>query len=624
EGLSQSTVTIGDPLAMTESLPTTEREPASETAAASAVSEPLVSPVADSGGRRTRIDSTFLTSKDREVLQRQAEKKTAELSSTSATDRKMKMLATKCDAAPSSSPLTYTIVNLDAVNSLLELTACRVCRGSVSIERETHDFGLAVKLKMHCGNCGDIGSEWSSRRVGGEANCNPFAINLLAARAMQGSGNGQTALNDIFADLGISHRGLHNKTFQHYLKTKLHPAAKEACKKTLTKCATAVKEVYEELNFGNPGNIAISFDGTWHTRGHSSRIGVATVIELFSGYVLDYVVLSNFCLGCECGPQPGNPEYDEWKARHLCQKNTTCKAGQMEVEAALILFQRSLSLHSLRYTTMLCDGDSRSYHAIEEAKVYGYIEVEKEDCTNHVQKLMGTALRNLVQKHKQDDGGRISGKGRLTGDLISKLTSYYGWALKSHAGNVDRMHSAVMATYYHITSTDEKKNHSLCPSGVDSWCKHNAATAKDEPPPKHRYKLPDNVSDALLPVYQRLADKRLLRRCRRGKTQNANEALHSVIWSLTPKHKHASLFAVETAVADAIMRFNVGMQQATSSILQELQLDQSCKGGQRAVEKDCHRSVRAARKRAASAAFQAAAKRRQRGKPHGDYSPGAF
>ncbi|KAM7284219.1 hypothetical protein ISCGN_001316 [Ixodes scapularis] len=197
---------------------------------------------------------------------------------------------------------------------------------------------------------------------------------------------------------------------------------------------------------------------------------------------------------------------------------------------------------------------------------------------------MGTALRNLVQKHKQDDGGRISGKGRLTGDLISKLTSYYGWALKSHAGNVDRMHSAVMATYYHITSTDEKKNHSLCPSGVDSWCKHNAATAKDEPPPKHRYKLPDNVSNALLPVYQRLADKRLLRRCRRGKTQNANEALHSVIWSLTPKHKHASLFAVETAVADAIMRFNVGKQQATSSILQELQLDQSCKGGQRAAE----------------------------------------
>lgn len=50
----------------------------------------------------------------------------------------------------------------------------------------------------------------------------------------------------------------------------------------------------------------------------------------------------------------------------------------MEVEAALILFERSRSVNGLRYTTVICDGDSRSYNAIQQAKVYGVIPVEAE------------------------------------------------------------------------------------------------------------------------------------------------------------------------------------------------------------------------------------------------------
>ncbi|KAH9372018.1 hypothetical protein HPB48_018557 [Haemaphysalis longicornis] len=97
----------------------------------------------------------------------------------------------------------------------------------------------------------------------------------------------------------------------------------------------------------------------------------------------------------------------------------------MEVEAALILSERSLAVNSLRYTTVICDGDNRSYHSIQQAKVYGFIPVEKEDCVNHDQKRMGTQLRAL-QKGKPSDGGRIGGRGRLTGDLVNKLTNYYG------------------------------------------------------------------------------------------------------------------------------------------------------------------------------------------------------
>ncbi|KAH7958748.1 hypothetical protein HPB49_004447 [Dermacentor silvarum] len=158
-------------------------------------------------------------------------------------------------------------------------------------------------------------------------------------------------------------------------------------------------------------------------RGHSSHIAVSAVIELFTGLVLDYVVLSNFCAGCQRGPKVGDPSYEEWKASHECQKNMDKKAGVMVVEAGLILFNRSLEKHSLRYATVLSHGDSRTFLALKEAKVYGYIEVDKEDCVNHVHKRMGTALRNALLTHKGPGSKPLGGRGRLTGDSVNKLSS---------------------------------------------------------------------------------------------------------------------------------------------------------------------------------------------------------
>ncbi|KAH7979610.1 hypothetical protein HPB49_010122 [Dermacentor silvarum] len=97
----------------------------------------------------------------------------------------------------------------------------------------------------------------------------------------------------------------------------------------------------------------------------------------------------------------------------------------MEVEAAFILFRRSLERSNLRYT-IVCDGYSRSYLALQGDEVYRYIPIEKKDYVNHVQKRMGTALRNLVTKRKGPGHESLGVKVRLTADLISKLTSYYG------------------------------------------------------------------------------------------------------------------------------------------------------------------------------------------------------
>lgn len=297
----------------------------------------------------------------------------------------------------------------------------------------------------------------------------------------------------------------------------------------------------------------------------------------------------------------------------------------MEVEAAVHLFERSIKKNGLKYTTILSDGDSRTFLALQEADVYGFIKVQKEDCVNHVQKRMGTALRNLVARHKGGASETLGGRGRLTGDLITKLSSYYGWALKSHKGDVEDMHRAVMATYYHITSNDSESNHSLCPTGPDSWCRQNAAAAKGEPTPRHHYNLPQHVCKALLPVYERLSEKGLLERCQRGKTQNSNESLHSVIWALAPKQRHASLFAVEAAVAEAVMKFNCGNLRTSTGILDELNLNATLPSIRRMTEKDRRRVADSNRKRASSEKVQQALKKRHRSAKHqSDYVPGGY
>lgn len=448
-------------------------------------------------------------------------------------------------------------------------------------------LGLAVKMTLRCSACGAAEAQWSSPR---EEGSRAFEVNLRSVQAIKSIGKGATALTDFWSVMNVSYRGLHQKTFQGHLKAKFGPAANKSATNVCADAAEAVKGVYADMDPTYTKNITVIYDGTWMTRGHSSHIGVGAVIEFYSGLVLDFVVLSNYCHGCTLGPKPGDSNYNEWRQTHQCQKNTDVKSGKMEVEAALVLFRRSLEKYGLRYTTIVCDGDCRTYWTLCEDRTYGFIQFTKEDCVNHVEKRMGTNLRSVVAKSDRDQP--LGGRGCLTQDLIKRLTSYYGQALRG-SDNVQDMQRAVMATFHHITSTDEEPHHELCPAGPTSWCRHRAAEAKDEPQPAHKYKLKPHVAAAMLPVFKRLSEPQLLERCKGKKTQNASESLHSVIWSIMPKDKHASLIAVETAVSEAVCRFNSGTLRAYREFCTSLGVQPAGHGLRRAAEKDALRKKRA-------------------------------
>ncbi|XP_025995087.2 uncharacterized protein LOC113004834 [Solenopsis invicta] len=145
--------------------------------------------------------------------------------------------------------------------------------------------------------------------------------------------------------------------------------------------------------------------------------------------------------------------------------------------------------------------------------------------------------------------------------MIDKLTVYYGLAIRRNFDSVEGMRDAVWATFYHYSSTKDKPQHHLCPQASDSWCKWQQAKANGS---LDRYEqsynaLPDEVLDAIRPIYEDLSNASLLQRCLGGYTQNANESYNNLIWRMAHTNTNSSAKIVEIATFIAVCLFNEGL-----------------------------------------------------------------
>lgn len=80
------------------------------------------------------------------------------------------------------------------------------------------------------------------------------------------------------------------------------------------------------------------------------------------------------------------------------------------------MFSRSEELYGVKYSNYIGDGDSKTFTAIVDLNLYGdELTVVKNECIDHVQKKIGTRLRNIRKAKKLDE------KGKLTKALVNKL-----------------------------------------------------------------------------------------------------------------------------------------------------------------------------------------------------------
>ncbi|GFT36202.1 uncharacterized protein TNCV_4778341 [Trichonephila clavipes] len=82
------------------------------------------------------------------------------------------------------------------------------------------------------------------------------------------------------------------KSYERILR-KINLASREVADNSMKNAAK------EEVSSSGSNEICFSGDGTWKTRGHSSRICVCSVIGDVTGKLIDVAVLSSYCKGCE-------------------------------------------------------------------------------------------------------------------------------------------------------------------------------------------------------------------------------------------------------------------------------------------------------------------------------------
>lgn len=476
------------------------------------------------------------------------------LLNTSASKRKLSDVVPEVPEAAEYTNEGYVLVDVAILCEYFSRSAvCNECEEPVRCGIKLDDSqGFAHEFVSYCESCEckTVLFNSSKRTTGTEiakGKKTPFEINSRMVSFARAIGKGHTALETFSKHLN-SPSPMTAANYKKLFKRQ-HAASKAVTAESMKAAATEV------LKEGT--DCAVSMDGTWQRRGHASHHGVISAISVDTGKCLDVEVLSNICKGCQHWEKSdkSSEKYIQWKEKHKCSSNHVGSAGAMESVGALRIFTRSESTRGLRYTKYLGDGDSSSFKTVKESKPYDGVEVQKLECVGHVQKRVGSRLRNLRKDYKGkklSDNKGISGAGRLTIQRIDTLQNFYGMAIRQNKGDLVAMQRAVLASLYHVASTDTNRQHGMCPT--DSWCKFN----NDPQNYKHKHGLPEAIVDLLEPIYDELSDPDLLLKCLHGKTQNNNECLNKLIWDRCSKEVFVGNKTIEDAVYCAVAQFNDG------------------------------------------------------------------
>ena len=94
--------------------------------------------------------------------------------------------------------------------------------------------------------------------------------------------------------------------------------------------------------------------------------------------------------------------------------------------------------------------------------------------------LGGKGMRKKIDSNVQKKDGKVIkskqiAKSRLTDALIDRLHNYFGIALRSNAKSEVKpeLKQALLASMFHVASSQGENYHTNCPKISDSWCQYH-------------------------------------------------------------------------------------------------------------------------------------------------------
>ena len=474
------------------------------------------------------------------------------------------------------------ILDIELLETSLQAAfVCRNCENKdakiqVMVSDDRRE-GLAENLMITCRHCGFQTPVPTSKHTAGSKGRGTLEVNLRSVHSSYQWGH--AGLEKFCGGMGLP-PPLSSRAYNEQVKKIAHHAVKITEKIMLESAERLIKVVEREdqtkievIEGGKKvAKVAVTVDGTWQKRGHSSRIGVVFVIAVRTGEVLDYSLKSLSCHECQSHEHDhkDSDQYKKWLQKHrdYCHINHEGSSGSIEVAGANKIFTRSIETRALKYTEFIGDGDGSTFGKVKEAleiKYGDHYSIIKEECVGHVQKRIGASLREYKRKMKSEklsDGKPVGGKGRLTKVAIDSMQNYYGLAIRKNQGNLEGMKKSIMAIQHHMIKSNTKsleQQHQYCPQDELTWCKFWREKLFKDGKYSEENRLPAIFHDELSPIFDRLSKDELLNRCLRGITQNQNESLNSQLWTnQCPKTKYCGLQRVTIAVCESAAVFNTG------------------------------------------------------------------
>ena len=460
----------------------------------------------------------------------------------------------------------YRFIDISILKTVFQNMICPKCNRDGLLLQEGLKRGLAFKYTVSCVDdiCCYSHSFFNSpkTRKNNSRFTRSFDINPRTIYSMRRLGKGFAGLKKL-CYLMNHPPPMSEKSFRE-TNYKIYDAIKAVCDTSLTDAAEEVKTV-NSIQDGYC-HTSVSVDGTWQRRGYSSLHGAVVAMSMQSGKVLDIAMMSRYCQGCtninaQAKSSKFTPsEIEMLRADHDCMINHHGSAPAMETKGAIQIFNRSKE-KGLIYSGYYGDGDSKAYGSVKE--IYPGIPVIKYECVGHVQKRVGCRLRKLKKN--------VKGLSELTGNVIDRLQNYFGIAIRTNVNDLEGMKKAVAAVLFHVASSKEKKWHTHCPDGANSWCRYKKDEALGTSTFVHGKGLSLNVIKHTKPVFEDLSKDSLLSKCLHGKTQNQNESFNSTVWKRVPKDTFVGAKTFALGAMDAVAHFNDG-NIATLNVLDEIGL----------------------------------------------------
>ncbi|XP_071056943.1 uncharacterized protein [Onthophagus taurus] len=252
--------------------------------------------------------------------------------------------------------------------------------------------GLSSQITLQCKMCG-IQKKITTDSI------NTSKINDSVVLAATSIGIGYSQADEFFSVLDIPFMA--NKTYnnsQDNIAHIIHDSALKSMEEAAKEEAEIAKNIGDVNKNGIPC-ITVVVDGAWSKRSYNVNYnalsGVACIIGQRTGKLLYLNIRNKYC--CICARAEHNESY---KTDHICYKNWNGSSTAMKSDIIVEGFKCSIEMHGLKYTKIVGDGDSSVYKKILETRPYGSACIEKIECRNHLDRNLGTKLREISRRKK--------------------------------------------------------------------------------------------------------------------------------------------------------------------------------------------------------------------------------